>query len=396
VTAARHSGIGSRKPAAEPLSRIARDPAAFEVFYREHVSLVTRFVARRVADPHAVADLTADVFLAVIASAHAYRSSRGSPVAWLYGIARNIIAGERRRAAHETRAAGRMSGRRLALAAAASAALAAGVAVALTATSGTSPGGHAGGGHPATGAPGHPVSFGPATTAAEVLDNAALAALELPAGAPRPDQFVYTKLYRAQQSNGVGVLQTWLSADGTQAGLMSAGTPATTGYSPGCRNGWYYYPNDLRHTQRCSAAENAAYFPDMPTSPGALRAWLLRHLGGGASYASGLVTNVESMMTTDYLLPRQRAVLYEVLAQTPGLTVVPKVTNVRGVAGVGIRAGAADKGSIYTIIFNARTYAPLGMNWTGTEWSSSGPVKTTRNGEVLLELAIVDKLGQRP
>jgi RNA polymerase sigma factor (sigma-70 family) len=113
VTAARHSGRGSRKPAAEPLSRIARDPDAFEAFYREHVSLVTRFVARRVADPHAVADLTADVFLAVIASAHAYRPSRGSPVAWLYGIARNIIAGDRRRAAHETRAAGRMSGRRL-------------------------------------------------------------------------------------------------------------------------------------------------------------------------------------------------------------------------------------------------------------------------------------------
>jgi RNA polymerase sigma-70 factor (ECF subfamily) len=113
VTTARGSGKASREPAARPLSRIARDPAAFEVFYREHVTLVTRFVARRVADPHAVADLTAEVFLAVIASAHAYRPSKGAPVAWLYGIARNVIAGERRRAAHELRTAGRMAGFRL-------------------------------------------------------------------------------------------------------------------------------------------------------------------------------------------------------------------------------------------------------------------------------------------
>jgi RNA polymerase sigma-70 factor (ECF subfamily) len=34
-------------------------------------------------------------------------------VAWLYGIARNVIAGERRRAAHELRTAGRIAGRRL-------------------------------------------------------------------------------------------------------------------------------------------------------------------------------------------------------------------------------------------------------------------------------------------
>jgi RNA polymerase sigma factor (sigma-70 family) len=113
VTTARGPGKASHEPAAQPLSRIARDPEAFEAFYREHVTLVTRFIARRVADPHAVADLTAEVFLTVIGSAHTYRPSKGTPVAWLYGITRNVIAGERRRAAHELRAAGRMAGRRL-------------------------------------------------------------------------------------------------------------------------------------------------------------------------------------------------------------------------------------------------------------------------------------------
>jgi DNA-directed RNA polymerase specialized sigma24 family protein len=56
-----------------------------------------RFVARRVADPYTAADLTADVFLAVIGSVHTYRPGKGSPVAWLYGIARNVIAADRRR-----------------------------------------------------------------------------------------------------------------------------------------------------------------------------------------------------------------------------------------------------------------------------------------------------------
>lgn len=95
------------------LARIGRDPDAFESFYREHMTAVTRFVARRVADPHTVADLTAEVFLGVIGSAHTYRPGRGTQVAWLYGIARNVIAGERRRAAHELRVASRIAGRRL-------------------------------------------------------------------------------------------------------------------------------------------------------------------------------------------------------------------------------------------------------------------------------------------
>jgi RNA polymerase sigma-70 factor (ECF subfamily) len=91
----------------------ARDPQLFEEFYRRHVDAMTSFVARRVADPHTVADLTAEIFLAVLDSAHSYRPSRGSERAWLYGIARNVVAGERRRVARETDRDRRISGRRL-------------------------------------------------------------------------------------------------------------------------------------------------------------------------------------------------------------------------------------------------------------------------------------------
>ncbi|MFJ9153750.1 RNA polymerase sigma factor [Streptomyces sp. NPDC102270] len=91
----------------------ARDPQLFEEFYRRHVDAMTSVVARRVADPHTVADLTAEIFLAVLDSAHTYRPSRGSERAWLYGIARNVVAGERRRVARETDRDRRISGRRL-------------------------------------------------------------------------------------------------------------------------------------------------------------------------------------------------------------------------------------------------------------------------------------------
>ncbi|MEI2774428.1 MAG: RNA polymerase sigma factor [Tetrasphaera sp.] len=97
----------------DALDGVGADPAAFETFYRAHVRQVERFIARRVADPHEAADLTADVFLAVLEEAHAYRPERGSPLAWVFGIARNTIADHQRGAARRLRLAGKISGRAL-------------------------------------------------------------------------------------------------------------------------------------------------------------------------------------------------------------------------------------------------------------------------------------------
>ncbi|MFI6322188.1 RNA polymerase sigma factor [Nonomuraea sp. NPDC050556] len=99
-------------PVLRKKAEFAKDPAAFETFYRRHVDDITRFLARRVDDPHQVADLVADVFLAVLDSAHTYRAGLGSEVAWLYGVARNTLSAERRRAVQESRLTGRVGGRR--------------------------------------------------------------------------------------------------------------------------------------------------------------------------------------------------------------------------------------------------------------------------------------------
>jgi RNA polymerase sigma-70 factor (ECF subfamily) len=95
------------------LPRIANDPSALEHFYCKHVEAVARFIARRIDDPYLAADLTADVFLAAIDAAGSYRPERGVPAAWLFGVARNVVAAEQRRAARERRANARIEGRRL-------------------------------------------------------------------------------------------------------------------------------------------------------------------------------------------------------------------------------------------------------------------------------------------
>jgi RNA polymerase sigma factor (sigma-70 family) len=97
----------------DPLTRIGSEPDALEAFYRDHLEQVQRFVARRVGDPHLAADLTADVFLAAVDTAHTYDPSRGPVVAWLYGVGRNAIAAEARRRVREQRAQRRVEGRRL-------------------------------------------------------------------------------------------------------------------------------------------------------------------------------------------------------------------------------------------------------------------------------------------
>ena len=96
IVSVRERGVGP-----EQLHWIATDPEIFEAFYREHVKGVQGFLARRVGDRDHAADLTAEVFLAAIGAAQRYRSARGAPKAWLYGIARNVVAEERRRSARE-------------------------------------------------------------------------------------------------------------------------------------------------------------------------------------------------------------------------------------------------------------------------------------------------------
>jgi RNA polymerase sigma-70 factor (ECF subfamily) len=105
LVAANEHGVGP-----EQLRWIGTDPDLFEAFYREHVEDLQRFVARRVGDRERAADLTAEIFLAAIDSAHRYRARRGTPKAWLYGIARVLVANDRRQRGRERAGQERLRG----------------------------------------------------------------------------------------------------------------------------------------------------------------------------------------------------------------------------------------------------------------------------------------------
>ncbi len=75
-------------------ARSAGDGAAaeFERIYRANVEAVTAYFARRSADPHVVADLTADTFVTAIASFGSFDPGKGTARAWVFGIARHVYA----------------------------------------------------------------------------------------------------------------------------------------------------------------------------------------------------------------------------------------------------------------------------------------------------------------
>jgi DNA-directed RNA polymerase specialized sigma24 family protein len=69
----------------------------FGAFYERHVGLVTAYVGRRVGPPDLVFDLVAETFARALAHRDQYDTRRGPPVAWLLGIARNLVADAARR-----------------------------------------------------------------------------------------------------------------------------------------------------------------------------------------------------------------------------------------------------------------------------------------------------------
>jgi len=98
---------------AELVPRLRTDPAALDAFYRGNVGRVTRFAARRCTSPADVADVVSATFMTAIDAAASFDPRRGTPRAWLLGIAAHELAHLYRRAGRERRAAAKYAGRRL-------------------------------------------------------------------------------------------------------------------------------------------------------------------------------------------------------------------------------------------------------------------------------------------
>jgi hypothetical protein len=243
-------------------------------------------------------------------------------------------------------------------------------------------------------------------TAVELLHHAATAALSQPTVTPQPDQYVYTKTF-----DGDGVDQMWLSVDGHHTSLYeNGGLPPFT--SVGCPPSGYVtvpgvgipptpttsaeaeafkkkFPNGIPTdvppiTEPCTV--QPAYFPDMPTTAGAMGAWLATSQNATPANLNDLAKVVANLMQTDYLLPAQEAALYDYLGTVPGLAVARNVKDFSGRPGIGV--AWTSRGSRAMMIFDPATLAYLGM----TTWGNNGQ----QGGDALLQIAVVDKLAEIP
>lgn len=62
------------------------------VLYREHAAAVWRYTRTRLPTDADAEDVTSDVFARALRSGHTYDPARGTPRAWLMGIARHACA----------------------------------------------------------------------------------------------------------------------------------------------------------------------------------------------------------------------------------------------------------------------------------------------------------------
>jgi hypothetical protein len=217
-----------------------------------------------------------------------------------------------------------------------------------------------------------------------------------PVTVPGPDQFVYTETEGSSGATG----RQWLSAEGNKPGLVE--NPGQRSFrSPPCTVAQTQVaqkspPGTFPTMYHCS--EQAGYLPSMPADPHKLLAYLIKvgiadapHPALGPGWAANdLGKAVGYLMQTTYLLPAQRAALFELMAQTPGFTVVSGARDAIGRTGVAVRW--TYEGAPAEIIFNPASYAYMGDR----TWPEPGIKANGYDGAALVELAFVNKAGQLP
>lgn len=88
-------------------------PFSLEDLYERHAPTLYRYVARRLGDDVAE-DLTAQVFVEALAHQDNFDPAQGSEIAWLYGIATNLIRRHHRRESRANVAHARLGAHRAA------------------------------------------------------------------------------------------------------------------------------------------------------------------------------------------------------------------------------------------------------------------------------------------
>ena len=246
-----------------------------------------------------------------------------------------------------------------------------------------------------------PVSAPTSASAAPFLRQAARAVLTAPtflqqsSVVPEANQYVYS-----ETEDPSGTLdQTWLSVDGNlpEIGRWTSGikgeVPASgetsnaactiaQGESTGCIPEAGYLPNLPTNSTALLSYLNQIGLVDTESPPANAPGWLDNNLAKGVMY----------LMQTCYLLPAQQAALFELMAQTPGFTMVPQMSDAIGRVGIGVEwSFSSDSGAL---IFNPTTYALLGVR----TWPGPPVLSAPYDGDALLGVSVVNSIppGQTP
>jgi hypothetical protein len=287
---------------------------------------------------------------------------------------------------------------------------------------------------------------GATAAAATILDRAAAAAARQADLTPRPSQYVFIRsLETGAVFSGSSpdfrlhseLDQSWLSVTGRRDGLLRDQSrsnsnlrqptgPWQSTVVPGCRPG---HPSSgvsepagsgasepgppsgqgqpvvsgaspapsptlkaLTPVPGSCAPEVAD--PVLPTTPGAMLSYLYRTREGDNPPAVESYIHAGDLLRQDYLRPAALAALFRALERIPGVSVAGHAVNLIGQRGIAVQQtyhGISDQ-----LIFNPRSYAVIGEREVVVGASSGLRVGAMLDATAVLQIAVVDHVGQRP
>ena len=234
----------------------------------------------------------------------------------------------------------------------------------------------------------------PSASAAQFLKRAATTVLATATASdqsiviPQPNQYVYSV---TEDPNGT-LVKTWISVSGANPGHtewtsgIAGEVPATGGNS--------LTPCTLARAGSC--LPEVGYFPNMPTDPRSLLAYLntigfvdsagFADTSSPGYAANDLAKGVMYLLETAYLSPAQRAALFNLMAVTPRFHRRARDGRRDRTNGGGGRKWTFAGGS-GALIFNSTTYDLLGVRtWPPGAPNLNGPY----DGNALIGISVVN------
>jgi hypothetical protein len=210
---------------------------------------------------------------------------------------------------------------------------------------------------------------------------------------PLASQYVYS-----ETEDPSGTLQKeWLSVDGLRPEVERwiSGIPGEVPASGGAVN----TACSIAQAQATGCFPEAGYLPNMPTDPSALIAYfnsialtdISTTSNPDPSDPTGWLDNdlsgtITFLMSMTYLEPAQQAAIFELMAQTPGFTIVPNMADAIGRIGTGVEWNF--QGDAGALIFNPTTYALLGER----TWPGPPVLSAPYDGDALLGITLVNSI----